>query len=61
MTNADKIRSMTDERLLKFFVGDIIDHPCPPDTYRCPGKEKFVSCRDCWKEWLKQEVQDEVD
>lgn len=55
MTNGDKIRSMTDKRLLHFFIYDIIDHPCPPNTSRCPSTEKFVSCEDCWKSWLKQE------
>lgn len=31
MTNADKIRSMTDERLLRFLVLEIKEH-CPPGT-----------------------------
>lgn len=58
MTNGDRIRSMTNEELIDFFCIDIIDHPCPPDTSCCPSNEKFVSCVDCWKFWLKQEFTD---
>ncbi len=50
MTNADKIRAMTDEEMTKFFV-DLPD-ACPPNK-RC-----FGNCSDCWLDWLKQEVEE---
>lgn len=58
MTNADKIRNMTDERLLRFLVLEIKDH-CPPGTLWCDGLIKQRSCRECWENWLKKEVQDD--
>ena len=48
-TNADKIRSMTDEELAKFVDGKRV---CPP-TGECPpvcGGD----CVDCWLEWFQQ-------
>lgn len=47
MTNADRIRAMTDEELAKIMNNDKI---CPHDD--CPVTE----CEDCWLAWLKSEV-----
>lgn len=43
-TNADRIRSMSDEELAKILGNKCI---CPP-TSEC------VDCVDCWLEWLQQ-------
>lgn len=53
LTNADRIRSMTDEELAEFLAktGDrtgkwsSINTTCPTET-----------CEDCWLSWLKEEV-----
>ena len=48
-TNADRIRSMSDEELSKILGGKCI---CPP-TGEC---EKLSDdCTTCWLEWLKQQ------
>lgn len=63
MTNADKIRAMTDEELAEYI-------PCPYDTagteiMPCildktePGAPDFASpgkCKQCTLEWLRKEV-----
>lgn len=59
MTNADRIRAMTDEKLAKWLDGMITncdnnDIPCRLFCYKTA-----LSCRECWYEWLKQEVDDE--
>lgn len=48
MTNGDKIRSVTDEKLAKY-----LDHMCPP--VKC---EYGIKCYECWLRWLKQECKD---
>ena len=50
LTNADKIRSMTDEELAR-----VMDMVCPPDTACNDGQQ----CIKCWIEWLKQPVEEE--
>lgn len=50
VTNADKIRSMTDEELAR-----VMDMVCPPDTACNDGQQ----CIKCWIEWLKQPVEEE--
>lgn len=51
MTNADKIRQMTDEELLEWVV-DKVDFVCMAyGTERC---RKCESCRSCWKDWLAE-------
>ena len=60
-TNADRIRSMTDEELAEMMVYK----DCPtiemsllncPEKY-CPDGETH-DCRQCWLDWLRQEVSD---
>lgn len=51
LTNADRIRSMTDEELAEE-MGTTIDR-CPPSSTICPKG----GCQDCWLGWLKQEVE----
>ena len=52
MTNADRIRSMTDEELVNVV-------PCPLgfSMFRCPIERQ---CGPCKREWLKQPVEDET-
>lgn len=49
MTNADKIRAMTDEEMAHYFSEQ-------PDA--CPGRPgcSGKNCYDCWLNWLKQEI-----
>lgn len=53
MTNADRIRSMADEKLAKILGDKCI---CPP-TSECA--KVCGDCVSCWIEWLQQPV-DEV-
>ena len=52
-TNADHIRSMTDEYLSQW-----LSDCCPPNDKRtsCCGEESGDpnSCKKCWMDWLKQ-------
>ena len=52
MTNADRIRSMTDEELVNVV-------PCPLgfSMFRCPIERQRGPCK---REWLKQPVEDET-
>lgn len=45
MTNADRIRAMSDEELADFMVVNI----CPLKQEQCPR-----TCKQCWLEWLQQ-------
>ena len=58
MTNAEKIRTMTDEELAE----QVCDHTCmfcPIEG--CEGRieEGRKKCKQHWLDWLKQEVDDE--
>ena len=55
ITNADRIRSMTDEELaewLWFKTGQ-----CPPFD-RCPQPDRETPCvmKECWLDWLRREA-----
>lgn len=52
MTNADRIRQMTDEELCDFMAESICDSVdiCMNDT----------PCRECRLAWLKQEVSEDA-
>ena len=58
MTNADRIRNMSDEKLAEFLNGveeygissHYIDVPCDC----CCEK---TACDECWKEWLQSEAE----
>lgn len=63
-SNADRIRSMTDEELAEMHVGV----GCPPGTglnELCldeNGEELLCTpprCRECWLDWLREEAHDE--
>ena len=50
-TNADRIRSMTDEELAELFW-------IRADCELCPNKEPYCSddCKKHWLDWLKKEA-----
>lgn len=56
MTNADKVRQMTDEEL--WYWLDDLGNVCmcwyySVDRARC---DNYKSCRDCWLDWLAEEA-----
>ena len=62
-TNADRIRAMSDEEMAEQLISgcppccfdkDGTLGPCPNE--RSPSKK---DCKDCWLDWLKEEVSDE--
>ena len=56
ITNADRIRSMTDEELAEMMSP--IGSGCPPAMrggVDCSGQ---ISCYRCWLDWLKQEAKE---
>ena len=55
ITNADRLRMMTDEELAQFLPSKSMWN-CPPDIKDrggCPGE-----CVPCWLDWLKQEAEE---
>lgn len=58
MTNADKIRAMSDEKLLKVF--NVAMNACPPDTEDDRWCDADDDCERCWLEWLKQPVEEDA-
>ena len=55
MTNADKIRQMTDEELISFLI-DLEIGGFPICTFCELGSD---NCGECLLRWLKQEASDE--
>ena len=51
ITNADRIRAMTDEEL-----AELVNSPCPPTTPCVEDAYGEPNCKNCWLEWLKEEV-----
>ena len=51
ITNADRIRSMSDEELAKFVDGKLV---CPP-AREC--SQVCGDCAACWLQWLQQPVE----
>ena len=54
MTNADKIRAMSDEELADYL------HKFSNCIY-CPAEDDWLFCEDCqskWLKWLKKEVEE---
>lgn len=47
-TNADRLRSMTDEELARFLG---VSDACPPSNPECEHE-----CYLCWLDWLREEV-----
>lgn len=58
LTNADRIRAMTDEELADFELGRMC---CPPGKPGCEENNLTCdSCYQCWLKWLKQEAENEL-
>lgn len=53
-TNADRIRSMTDEELAK-----LLDNAIVSCGGVMGGRNCMADCRKCWLDWLRQEVDDD--
>ena len=56
MTNSDRIRSMSDEELAKWFLSAGICIRDFEDCSKCDG----VSCRQCRMNWLKQPAEEDT-
>lgn len=62
ITNADRIRSMTDEELAEFFAQQEYRKPVfdgwLPLCYHVMGPRRCNEngCEKCWLDWLKQEA-----
>lgn len=53
-TNADRIRSMSDEELAEFMKP--YDSGCPRWKEMPIPCSKRTNCRECWLDWLREEV-----
>jgi hypothetical protein len=54
VTNADRIRAMTDEELAKF-LEEVGISGCPD-----PARSCRASCTDCMMEWLQQPCEEDI-
>lgn len=59
-THADRIRAMSDEKMMEYMYHNC---HCPPELdelpscpYRKKNRVQTKDCRTCWLDWLKQEV-----
>lgn len=59
VTNADRIRAMTDEELASYLTGVWYSFEEMPGMCDVCGKNSIQNCCDCWLDWLKQEVDDD--
>ena len=57
-TNADLIRSMTDEELADLFDTWIYDCNCNDFPCRIFCQQGCFNCKENWLRWLKQEVEE---
>lgn len=59
VTNADKIRAMSDEEIAKIFTSAIADG-CPPKIdWECAKDEYgWDACDACWCKWLQQPAEE---
>jgi hypothetical protein len=55
MTNAEKIRQMSDEELALFVSSS---DRCPYGHFLGDYDCKCQRCEDCWLDWLKQEMEE---
>ena len=55
-TNADRIRSMTDEELAEFINDVFYTLAVKPGMCDVCDNDGVNNCRECWLDWLKQEV-----
>ena len=57
MTNADRIRNMTDEELSSW-INDHADCNCRCEAWKDGCMDSDSTCMAAWLEWLKEEVKD---
>ena len=57
-TNADRIRSMTDEELSSW-INDHADCTCRCEAWKNGCMDSDSTCMAAWLEWLKEKVKDE--
>ena len=58
VTNADRIRAMTDEELADCIYQDVLGVACRIKQERNESCSEYM-CRDCLLEWLKQPAEGE--
>lgn len=58
VTNADRIRAMSDEELIKLF--DLEMQTCPPDAEEDRWCDMDDDCKRCWLEWLCKPVKEDA-
>ena len=62
MTNADRIRAMSHDNLLNFFVELVGNMGCSPNgpfpCFKC-DEDGYDECRKCWGEYLQQPAEEE--
>ncbi len=59
ITNADRIRSMTDEELARFIVRKRVQCPDGYTSVFGPHCVEENGCEQCWLEWLRQETKED--
>lgn len=58
ITNADRIRSMTDEELSESFADYVSCYDCPIPYCKVRFTMERLGCQANWLDWLKQKVED---
>lgn len=58
-TNADRIRSMTDEELAEAFSSISCCYEKAQDCMKYSDGKGGRNCKKCWLDWLKQEASEE--
>ncbi len=63
VTNADRIRNMTDEELAKFLAEDVINvvNCCDCDEPESEYGSCIGDCKNRYLKWLQTEVEEEVE
>ena len=56
ITNADRIRAMTDEELASYLTGVWYSFEEMPGMCDVCDMQSIQNCSDCWLDWLKQEA-----
>lgn len=58
MTNADKIRAMSNEELAKFLYEFIVEDNDWKHCQRDANCESGIGCSPCYKQWLESEAKE---
>lgn len=59
MTNADRIRAMTDEELMSVFQNVCCPYSLDIGEWKGSCEIETKGCGKCWLSWLRQEVDDD--